>query len=207
MTVEELVRAAAKGDENAFGDLVRLHEKKVNHLALRLCGSPEDAADAAQEAFLSAWKGLPSFRGEADFSTWLYRLTCNASIDVLRREKRQRETVSLDGPAPVPDLPDGAPSPQEQAERRELRRAVEEGLMQLGDTHRQALVLREMQELSYEEIAAVMEVDLGTVKSRISRARAALRKILQKNGNLSGYLPSKPSVATQKGGGQHEEKL
>lgn len=90
MTVDELVRAAAGGDEDAFAQLVALHEKKVYNLALRMCGNPEDAWDAAQEAFLSAWRGLPSFRGEAGFSTWLYRLTSNAAIDLLRRTKRQR---------------------------------------------------------------------------------------------------------------------
>ena len=90
MTVDELVRAAAEGDEEAFSRLVRLHEKKVYNLALRICGDPEDAADASQEAFLSAWKGLPAFRGEAGFSTWLYRLTSNAAIDHLRRTRRQR---------------------------------------------------------------------------------------------------------------------
>ena len=202
MTVDELVRAASKGDEEAFGELVRLHEKKVYNLALRLCGSPEDAADVAQEAFLSAWKGLPSFRGESGFSTWLYRLTSNACIDLLRRTKRQRSEVSLDGEETGIDPVDPTPAPQEQAERAELRQAVTDALRQLGDSHRQALVLREMQELSYEEIAAVLDVDLGTVKSRISRARSALRKILQQNGNLSGYLPSKPSDDMKKGGGR-----
>ncbi len=88
MTVEELVRAAAKGRTEAFEELVRLHEKKVYALTLRMCGNPEDARDAAQEAFLSAWRGLPSFRGEAGFSTWLYRLASNAAIDQLRRNRR-----------------------------------------------------------------------------------------------------------------------
>lgn len=202
MTVEELVRSAAKGNEESFAELVRLHEKKVYNLTLRMCSSPEDAADAAQEAFLSAWKGLPSFREEAGFSTWLYRLACNASIDLLRRRRRQRGGLSLDGGETVADPADPAPTPHEQAERMELRRAVEAGLAQLGDSHRQALILREMQELSYEEIAAVLEVDLGTVKSRISRARSALRKILLQNGNLSGYFPSKSPEEMRKGGGR-----
>lgn len=176
--VDELVRAAAGGDEDAFAQLVALHEKKVYNLALRMCGDPEDAWDAAQEAFLSAWRGLPSFRGEAGFSTWLYRLTSNAAIDLLRRNKRQRGEASLDDENLGIDAVDRAPSPQEQAEAAELRGAVTAGLFRLSDAHRQALILREVQGLSYEEIAAALAVDMGTVKSRISRARSALRKIL-----------------------------
>ena len=164
MTVEELVRAAAKGNTLAFEELVRLHEKKVYALALRMCGSSEDAADAAQEAFLSAWRGLPSFRGEAGFSTWLYRLTANAAIDHLRRTRRQRGALSLeDGPLGL-DAADSGPGPQEAAEGAELRRAVAAGLARLSDDHRQVLVLRELQELSYEEIARMLDIDLGTVK-------------------------------------------
>lgn len=202
MTLEELVRAAAGGDEDAFAELVRLHEKKVYNLALRMCGNAEDASDAAQEAFVSAWKGLPNFRWEAGFSTWLYRLTSNAAIDLLRRNKKQRGEISLDDADIGIDPVDGGPSLQERAESVELREAVTAGLALLSEGHRQALVLREMQELSYEEIAAVLGVDLGTVKSRISRARGALRKILRGSGNLSGYLPSKPSDEVEKGGGR-----
>lgn len=202
MTVEELARAAAGGDENAFSELVALHEKKVYNLALRICGNAEDASDAAQEAFLSAWKGLPNFRGEAGFSTWLYRLASNAAIDLLRRNKNQRGEVSLDNEDAGIDPVNYDPSPQEQAESAELREAVAAGLAQLSEDHRQALVLREMQELSYEEISEALGVDLGTVKSRISRARGALRKILRDSGNLSGYLPSKPSDDMKKGGGR-----
>ncbi|MDE6900501.1 MAG: sigma-70 family RNA polymerase sigma factor [Oscillospiraceae bacterium] len=202
MTVDELARRAAGGDEDAFAQLVGLHEKKVYGLALRMCGNPEDAADAAQEAFLAAWKGLPRFRGEAGFSTWLYRLTSNAAIDHLRRVKRQRGEVSLDGGGPGLDAVDNAPSPQAQAEETELREAVAEGLSMLSEDHRQALLLRELRGLSYEEIASELRVDLGTVKSRISRARGSLRKILVKNGNLSGYLPSKEKEAKTEGRGR-----
>lgn len=191
MTVEELRRAAAGGDECAFGELVRLYENKVYTLALRICGDPEDARDAAQEAFLSAWRGLPSFRGDAELSTWIYRLTSNAAIDQLRRTKRQRGEVSLDDGELGLTVRDSAPGPQEAAEGAELRSAVAAGLTRLSPDHRQVLSLREVQGLSYEEIAQVLEVDLGTVKSRISRARRALRKILLESGNLSGYLPSK----------------
>lgn len=202
MTVDELAWRAAGGDEDAFAQLVGLHEKKVYGLALRMCGNPEDAADAAQEAFLAAWKGLPRFRGEAGFSTWLYRLTSNAAIDHLRRVKRQRGEVSLDGGGPGLDAVDDAPSPQAQAEETELREAVAEGLSMLSEDHRQALLLRELRGLSYEEIASELRVDLGTVKSRISRARGSLRKILVKNGNLSGYLPSKEKETKTEGRGR-----
>jgi len=201
MTVEELVRNAAKGDEIAFAELVRLHEKKVYNLALRMCGNAEDAADVAQDAFLAAWRGLPNFRGESGFATWLYRLTGNAAVDLLRRTKKLRGDVSLDDEDAGINPVDRTPGLQELAESSELREAVMSGLSQLSDDHRQALMLREIQELSYEEIAAALGVDLGTVKSRISRARGALRKILRRSGNLSGYLPSNTSDESRKGGG------
>ena len=203
MTVEELVRAASGGSGEAFEDLVRLYENKVYTLAARMCGSQEDAGDIAQEAFLSAWRGLPSFRGEAEFVTWLYRLTANAAIDHMRRMKKQRGEMSLDDEELRLTAVDDTPSPQEFAEGEELRQAVAAGMNRLSEDHRQVLVLREMQELSYGEIAQVLEVDLGTVKSRISRARKALRKILLENGNLSGYLPSKKKGTTGERRGGH----
>lgn len=200
MTVEELARAAARGDEEAFARLVTLHEKRVYALTLRITGNQEDALDAAQEAFLSAWRGLPNFRGDAGFSTWLYRLTSNAAIDHLRKNRRQRGEASLDDEALGVDAVDAAPSLQERAESVELREAVRRSMGELSWEHREVLDLREYQELSYEEISARLGVDLGTVKSRISRARGALRKILLKSGNLSGYLPSNLSGEEQKGG-------
>ena len=190
MTENELVRAAAGGDEAAFGELVRIHENKVYHLALRMCGSAEDAGDIAQDAFLAAWRGLPSFRGESGFSTWLYRLVSNAAIDHLRRTRHQRGNVSLDDEELNLDAADPAPGPQESAEEEDLKSLVQDGLNLLGDDHRTVLVMREVQELSYEEISHTLGIDLGTVKSRLARARSALRKILLKSGNLSEYLPS-----------------
>ena len=199
MTEQELVRAAAGGDTEAFERLVRTYENKIYHLALRMCGSADEAADIAQEAFLAAWRGLPSFRGEAGFATWLYRLTSNAAIDYLRRQKKQRGDMSLDDEELGLDAVDSGPSPQETAEGSELRSAVAAGFNQLSEGHRQVLVLREIQGLSYEEIASVLELDIGTVKSRISRARSSLRKILLENGNLSGYLPSNLSKPKERG--------
>ena len=192
MTELELVRAAQRGDDSAFEELVRLYEKRIYHLSLRLCGSSDDAFEIAQEAFLSAWRGLKFFRGDSSFSTWLYRLASNAAIDFLRRKKRQSgtDTVSLDDEETYIEPPDPRPSPQQRAERAELRRLLAAGLETLTPEHRQVLLLRELQGLSYEEIAEALELDLGTVKSRIARAREKLRKYLLESGNFSGYLPS-----------------
>ncbi len=199
MTPDELARAAAKGDIDAFETLLGLYQNKVYGLALRMCGSEEDAWDVAQEAFLAAWRALPGFRGESGFSTWLYRLTANAAIDCLRREKKRRGELSIEGGELPLSLPDVGPSPQEAAEGGELRAAVNAALARLTDQHRTVLILRELQELSYEEIAGALGLDLGTVKSRISRARKALRKILLEDGNLSGYLPSKDTEQSGRG--------
>ena len=193
------VRAAQKGDETAFEALVRLYEKRVFALTLRMCGSPEDAAEAAQEAFLAAWQGLVFFRGDSSFSTWLYRLASNACVNLLRRESRHRTAAgpSLDDEDLNLDVPDTARSPQDEVERQELRGSIERGLSALSPDHRQVLILREMHQLSYEEIATVLSLDVGTVKSRISRARRQLRNYLVKHGN---FFPSKPSKETVKEG-------
>ena len=192
MTERELVRSAQKGDDGAFEALVRSYEKRVYHLALRMCGNAEDAYEVAQEAFLCAWRGLRFFRGESSFSTWIYRLTSNAAIDFIRRRRRQGggESVSLDDEDIFLEVADPAPSPHQQAERLELREAVAQGLAALSPEHRQVLLLRELQGMSYEEIAACLDLDLGTVKSRIARGREKLRKYLIASGNFSSYLPS-----------------
>lgn len=190
MTEEELITRAAKGDQEAFAQLLELHQGKVYGLTLRLTGNPEDAMELTQETFFNAWRGLPSFHGESKFSTWLYRLATNATIDFTRREKRRKAvpTASLspdeDGAAAL-DIPDHRFTPQDELERRELREAIERGLEKLSDEHRQVLVLREFEGLSYGEIAQLLHIEEGTVKSRIARARLALRKILLADGNFS----------------------
>lgn len=200
---EELqwVQAARQGDTDAYEALVRLYEKRVFALTLRMCGNPDDAAEAAQEAFLSAWQGLPFFRGDSSFSTWLYRLASNACVDFLRREGRLRSAAgpSLDDEALNLDLPDGAPSPQETVERSELRAQIEEGLQSLSPEHRQVLLLRELHQLRYDEIADTLDLDVGTVKSRISRGRKQLRNFLLRNGNFS---PPSSSKETEREGCQ-----
>ena len=187
------MEAARQGDQDAFEQLVRAYEKRVFALTLRMCGNPEDAAEAAQEAFLAVWQGLKFFRGESSFSTWLYRLASNACVDLLRREGRHRAAAgpSLDDEELRLETADPATTPQEAAERAELRRQIENGLRALPAEYRQVLILREMHQLSYEEIGQTLSLDPGTVKSRISRGRKRLQKFLMESGNFSGRPPSK----------------
>ena len=202
MTEQELVQAARKGDESAFEELVRQYEKRIYRLALRMCNNSDDAFEIAQEAFLSAWRGLKFFRGDSSFATWLYRLASNAAVDFLRREKRQSggERISLDDEENYTEPPDPGPSPQQHAEQGELRQVLGQALETLSPEHRQVLLLRELQGLSYEEISDALELDLGTVKSRIARAREKMRKYLLQTGNFSEYLPSNLSERTGKEG-------
>ena len=189
MTDQELAARARDGDQDAFEQLVRDNEKRIYTLALRMTGSREDALDLAQDAFFHAWKALSTFQGESSFATWLYRLATNLCLDHLRAQKRRTQSMgpalSLDdaenGPVQVADQ---QLQPQEAVERSERRRALERGLASLPDHHRQVLIMRELSGLSYQEIAQVLDLDLGTVKSRIARARLSLRKILLEDGNF-----------------------
>lgn len=177
---QKLISLARQGDQSAFEALLTRYEKQVYHQALRLLANPEDAADVTQEVFLKVWRSLPSFHGESSFSTWLYRLTDNAAIDLLRREKKRRGDASLDDEEYQWDstLADPDASPQRELERKELHRSVQEGLNKLSEEHRRILVLREINGLSYEEIAEILALTAGTVKSRLARARTALARIL-----------------------------
>lgn len=197
MTEQELVARAKAGDQEAFEQLVLDNQNRVYSLTVRLVGDREEGADLAQEAFFKAWQGLSSFQGESSFSTWVYRLATNVCIDCLRRRKRRREVedaVSLDDEeAGWAEPVDWSQDPQRQLERAELSRAVSRGLEALPEHHKNVLVMRELSGLSYQEIGRALELDMGTVKSRIARARLALRKILLADGNFSAPPPSNPT--------------
>ena len=179
-----LIQAARNGDQAAFGELVQQYQKRVFALAVRMCPTPELAEEAAQEAFLAAWQGLPFFRGDSAFATWLYRLTSNACVDLLRKENRH-QGPSLDDESVSAEVPDPTPTPEKAVEQQELRRQIEAGLQTLSPEHREVLLLRQMQGLSYQEIGAALSLEEGTVKSRLSRAKRQLRTILAE-GNLLG---------------------
>jgi RNA polymerase sigma-70 factor (ECF subfamily) len=177
---EELAIAAAAGDGEAFRQLVRRFERPVFGLVVRLVRDRATAEDLAQEAFLRAFRALPSYDPGRRFASWLLRIAHNAAIDSLRR--RGPRTVSLGVPADDEEGPGlevadrSRPDPEQEATGRDVARQLEAGLRRLRPEHRTALLLRFRDELPYEEIAAVMGIPLGTVKTFIHRARQELAR-------------------------------
>jgi len=178
---QALIAAARRGDLRAFNELVLAYQDRVYNLAYRILGDPDAAADATQEAFLSAYQGLDRYRG-GSFRSWLMRIVTNACYDELRRRKR-RPVTSLEalteaGSSPPPPTNTQPESPEAYAERQELHRLLEAAIQTLPPDQRITLVLSDVEGLSYQEIAEITGVALGTVKSRLSRARARLRDYL-----------------------------
>ena len=201
MDENKIIKQVLAGDNNAFGLLVERYQDRVYNLALRMCGNPDDAFDLAQEAFFRAWRGLSGFQGDSAFSTWLFRLSSNVCLDWLRAKKR-RPTVSLtavddNGEETQLDLPDPGKSPEELLEAAEDRATLAKAMNQLPVEYRQILTMRAINDMSYTEIAEALQIREGTVKSRISRARLALRNILLENGNQKG---SEASISTGRRG-------
>lgn len=205
MTREEerrLIQKARGNDMNAFEQIVREHEKLLYNLALRHLRSPEDAADAVQETFLKAYTGLASFRGESRLSVWLCRIVGNVCTDMLRK---RRDIISLNQPAPgeeeerEKEVPDDRFDPAAMLERKDLGERVRAAVEQLPADFRMPLLLREYADLSYEEISRVLSLDMGTVKTRIFRARKKLCGLLAKDGNFSGSFPSDSSKGGARG--------
>ena len=198
----QVIERVLSGDINAYEQLVTQYEKSVYNLALRMTDNPEDAADMAQEAFIKAYNSLSSFRGDSKFSVWLYRIVSNVCLDFLRKQSR-RPSVSLsveddDGEDVQLDVPDDSMSPELQLERKLTRESVREGLKHLPEDYRHILLLRELQGLSYDEIAETLDIGVGTVKSRIFRAREKLCAFLLKDGNILDLVSS----SNKRGGGK-----
>lgn len=171
-----MVLQARAGDRGALAELVSRYERRAYGVALRLLGHRADAADAAQEALMRVYRCLHRFRGEAAFSTWLFRVVTNVCLDELKRRKRRPQHLTAD-----PYAQAGAPGPvgpEEVAERRRLQAVVQAALQGLPEDYRVALVLRDMRGYTYEEIATGLGCAVGTVKSRVHRGRRALAGLL-----------------------------
>jgi RNA polymerase sigma-70 factor (ECF subfamily) len=167
-----LIARTCRGDQAAFGELVEQNREAVLRVCFRLLGSLEDAKDAAQEAFLQAYLGQDRFREGSRFSTWLYRIAVNRCLNVLRRRGPRGEPLDE-------ALPDPRPTPDRVYAQRELGWRIGRALEKLSPEVRAAVVLRDALGLSYSEIAEILDVPLGTVKSRISTARWTLRRYLE----------------------------
>lgn len=190
---DALVTALCQGAEEAYEILIQRYQQPVYNLVCRLLNDPSDASDIVQEVFLKVFRNIGSFRGNSSLKTWIYRIAVNEAYNHRRwysRHQRQEVTLGADEGMPcyADNLADPGRTPFDQAADHETRALVESALEKLNAKFRAAVILRDIEDLSYEEIATVLDVSLGTVKSRILRGREALRKILE------GRLEKEPGV-------------
>ncbi len=184
MEEQTLLDKCTKGDVHAFEELVEQYQQGIINHAYSMFLNREDALDMAQETFIKAFNAIASFNRQSSFKTWLFRIATNVCLDELRRRKRRAATVSLtaeedgDSPGVQIDVADVSADPAEAAQQAFLRQAIEKAIGELDTEYRTAIVLREIEGMDYNEIAKTMGCSLGTVKSRISRARAQLREKL-----------------------------
>ena len=184
VALERIVKLAASGNDRAFEQLVSIYESVVYNMAMYMVKNRDDALDVSQEVFVKLWQSLPTFRGDCSIKSYIMKLTKNASLDFMRKQSRRQSTsltvendkgeeTQLD----VPDTSDEA-NPEQAYLRAERIRMVREGLGRLDDEQRQIIIMRDMNGMSYAEIADALGLNEGTVKSRLNRARSALKKIL-----------------------------
>jgi len=170
----EVIRSAQSGDRNAFSELVRIHARGVFNVVYRMCGDALIAEDAAQETFIRAWQNLSSYRPQTPLRNWLYRIAFNAGLDMLRKEKRILPNAIEDL-----NLTDGQPSLESQVSQQERTQLVQKAILSLPDASRAVLVLREYEDMSYQEISATLDIPVGTVMSRLNYARKLLKEKLE----------------------------
>ena len=176
MEESKLIRRAPDGDAASFTTLMGMHERRMYAVALRMCGNSEDAQDCLQEAMLRIYRSISGFKAQSSFSTWVYRITMNTCLDELRKRKN-RPNTSLDGLLDAGWAPvDGGESPEGHALRGEVRRSLSQFIQELPEDMRAAVLLRDVQGYAYEEIAQILDTNVGTIKSRISRGREKLRE-------------------------------
>jgi RNA polymerase sigma-70 factor, ECF subfamily len=187
---EMLVERAKQGDRSALNMLVRKYEGRAYAFAFRLCRNSDEAADIVAEAFVRVYKALPSFRSQSTFATWLYRILTNCFLDVKKKDKHRKNNFSLEGSFRVEEgevtrqLEDPAGTPHDAAESDERMRRFELAVLRLPEFQRAMLVMYHAEQMSYEDIAEALDLPIGTVKSRLNRARLSLREILSKHEEL-----------------------
>ena len=179
----QLIAECLGGRRDAFGELVNRYQARLYNSAIRLVDHPEDAADVVQESFLNAYQALHSFKGDSEFFTWLYRIAFNTAISLKRKK---RAAVSLDAAGSVgglePDDPSEYVKPGAALERTEDERQLQDAINRLSHEHREVIVLKEIEGLKYEDIAEILAVPIGTIRSRLHRARLELRDLLNPDG-------------------------
>jgi len=179
-----LLELAKKGDIDAFEKLIEKYEKKVFNIALKLLGDYDDASETAQEVFLKIFRSLAGFKEQSSFSTWIYRITTNVCFDVLRKRKNNNvvyidEIIENEDEGMKRQIPQKGDSVEDIVEKKEIKEILNEAIQNLSEEHRTVLVLRDIQGFSYEDISEILNCPEGTVKSRLNRARKALKEILK----------------------------
>lgn len=201
---KDLIARCMQGESAAFGLLVEKYQQRIYNIAFRMTNNHDDALDLSQESFLRIFRALGSYKGESSFSTWVHRVASNVCLDELRKKKRQPlvalSTDALvsgdEGEYPIEVAASETDSPEQQLLRQETRREIAHALAKLSPEHRLVLVLRDIEGYSYDEIAEMLEANIGTIKSRINRARIALREVL----GATEPLSSSGRLREQKGG-------
>lgn len=184
-----LIARSKQGDREAFDRLVERYSTQIYNFAYRMCGNHEDAQDIYQEAFIHAFKGIKNFRSDAAFSTWLYRIVRNVYLDEQKRRRSRshvslEESIDTDNGSITRDVQDDGPSLDEIVQRNQRCRAVHQAIAQLPLRQREVIVLYELQQCTYEEMADILQISVGTVKSRLNRARRSLRDRLMAHKEL-----------------------
>jgi RNA polymerase sigma-70 factor, ECF subfamily len=181
----ELVKRCQAGDAAAFGDLVTRYRNRVYTMVYGMVQNEQDAWDLSQEGFLKAWRSIHRFKGQSSFYTWLYRIMTNVTIDALRRKGVRGETEFDDRTVPARvepgsrTTPSEAPLPHRKLERGELKKKIDEAIAKLSPEHRAVIVMKELEELQYNEIADILDCSIGTVMSRLFYARKKLQNFLR----------------------------
>ena len=172
----QLVKASQQGDQNAFAFLVQRYQRRVFNMNLHMLQDYEDAEEVTQEVFLAAWQGLPSFRGEACFPTWLYRIAYNCALKQLQRRKRERSLQAAMEVEQILEGVNGEKQAEDILELRDRQAIVREQIEKLPTKYRMVLIMRHLQEMTYEEMADILTIPIGTIKTHLFRARNLLKE-------------------------------